>query len=507
MAKVINIDPELNNLPRKKKKIDEFRELSDIDLLRHLDSSHILHKMANEISAFTPIYPSTIFLAGLTVFSSFACRAYTVEYENGAILPLGLFSIIEQPSNTCKSEILNWFKRPFVNARKDIKSKIKEKVDFAEKALKNLSESGGETKGSPELKTVQEAKSLLNKLSGYSMFPTDATPEALAASMINTGGYFSLISSEKGLFKTVMGGHHSDGKSNNDVLLQGFNGEWIEILRKSGNNGKPGGDAFAGYSVGGICMFTQKGSISELYNVDDDCSGLAARFSKLSENNKLGDTSYFDNYRPKIDHFEEYNQVCEQITMMILEEMNLSNPANFLNLPSLKLSRRGYALIRQMQKSNAAHFGKGGKYSDEKIAPYVGKLDMQTMKQATLLHLLDGGLYDTSEPIPDKYVEACIAINDDLLSHSMEFLSIANEIGDNAAHHKILEFIGSDLKTHRDVAKHCSGRSPFRGQSDAYQKVLSAIDDMLELRLLGEQDMVVDSSGRKTSRTLLYVAK
>lgn len=499
MAKKNNVfalDPEFNNLPKKKKPIDEFRELSDIDLLRHLDSNHVLYKMSHEISKFTPIYPSTIFLAGITVFSAFACRAYTAKYENGAILPLGLFSIIEQPSNTSKSEILNWFKRPFVNARKDIKSRIKERIEYTEKCLKQLEESGGETKGSPELKAVKEARGLMDKLNGYSMFPTDATPEALAASMINTGGYFSLISSEKGLFKTVMGGHHSDGKSNNDVLLQGFNGEWIEILRKSGI-----GESFAGYSVGGICMFTQKGSISELYSVDDDCSGLAARFSKLSEKNKLGDTSYFDEFRPKIDHFAEYNQVCEQITMMILDEMNLSTPSNFLNLPSLSFTKRGYGLIREMQKSNAAHFGKGGKYSDEKIAPYVGKLDMQVMKQAALLHLLDGGVYDTAEPVPDKYVESCIAINADLLAHSMEFLSISNEIGDNAAYHKILEFIGSDLKSHRDVAKKMSQRSPFRGQSDAYQKVLSAIDQMIEIDLLAEQ------ADATTKRTLLFVKK
>jgi len=501
MTKVVNISPELNNLPRKKKPIDEFRELSEIDLLKHLDESHVLYRMSKEISAFTPIYPSTILLAGLTVFSAFACRAYSARYENGAVLPIGLFSIIEQPSNTCKSEILNWFKRPFVTARKKVKETIQAKINIASQAVDKLEEEGGTVKGSPELKALKEAQSLIDKLNGYSMFPTDSTPEALAASMINTGGFFSLISSEKGLFKTVMGGHHSDGKSNNDVLLQGFNGEWIEILRKSGI-----GETFAGYSVGGICMFTQKGSIAELYSVDDDCSGLEARFSKLSENNKLGDTAYFDVYRPKIDHFEEYNQVCETITMNILEEMNLSNPSNFLSLPQLAPSKRGYALIRAMQKENASHFGKGGKYSDEKIAPYVGKLDMQVIKQSALLYLLDGGLYATDEPIPDKYIESCIAINADLLAHSMEFLSISNEIGDNAAYHKILEFIGSELKSHRDIARICSRKSPFRGQSDAYQKVLSAIDNMIEIGLLGEQ-AVVSNDLKKQTRVLLFVAK
>lgn len=159
-----------------------------------------------------------------------------------------------------------------------------------------------------------------------------------------------------------------------------------------------------------------------------------------------------------------------------------------------------------MQKENAAHFGKGGKYSDEKIAPYVGKLDMQTIKQAALLYLLDGGLYATNEPIPDKYIESCIAINADLLAHSMEFLSISNEIGDNAAYHKILEFIGSDLKSHRDVARICSRQSPFRGQSDAYQKVLSAIDNMIEIGLLGEQ-AVLSNDSKKQTRVLLFVTK
>ncbi|CAB4132000.1 Protein of unknown function DUF3987) [uncultured Caudovirales phage] len=494
MAKVININPELNNLPKKTKAIDDLREYSDIDLLKHIDSSHILHKMSTEISAFTPIYPSTIFLAGLTIFSAFACRAYSATYENGAVLPIGLFSIIEQPSNTCKSEILNWFKRPFVNARKDIKATIKQKIDDAERAITQLENDGAEVKGTPELQAFKEAKALIDKLNKYSMFPTDSTPEALAASMIATGGYFSLVSSEKGLFKTVMGGHHSDGKSNNDILLQGFNGEWVEILRKSGN-----GENFAGYSVGGICMFTQIGSIAELYSVDDDCSGLAARFSKLSEKNKLGNTSYFDVFRPKIDHFSEYNDVCADITLSILQSSNLNNPSNFLDLSKLSLSRHGYKLIREMQKSNAAHFGKGGKYADEKIAPYVGKLDMQVIKQASSLHLLDGGLYVNE--IPDKYIESCIAINADMLAHNMEFLSISNEIGDNAAYHKILEFVGSDLKTHRDIARSCSRRSPFRGFTDGYQKVMASIETMLELNLLSEQ---VDVN---TGRVQLFVKK
>jgi len=51
-----------------------------------------------------------------------------------------------------------------------------------------------------------------------------------------------------------------------------------------------------------------------------------------------------------------------------------------------------------------------------------------------------------------------------------------------------------------------SQRSPFKGQPDGYQKVLAAIDNMVEMGLLGEQATVsIDSKNQ--NRVLLFVTK
>ncbi len=69
-----------------------------------------------------------------------------------------------------------------------------------------------------------------------------------------TQGFFSAISSEQGLFNSLLGLSYSNNAPNNDLVLNGFDGGHISSCRVTR-------DGYYGHVIGGITLFAQQGSV------------------------------------------------------------------------------------------------------------------------------------------------------------------------------------------------------------------------------------------------------
>ena len=58
-----------------------------------------------------------------------AARKYVVNYQNGEPLPIGIYSVLEQPSGTGKSWCLGIFQKPFYAIQKRLLKEATEAIN------------------------------------------------------------------------------------------------------------------------------------------------------------------------------------------------------------------------------------------------------------------------------------------------------------------------------------------------------------------------------------------
>jgi len=101
---------------------------TEISLLTYIENDHVLYVLANEVAKEADLPVNTVLIAGLSVFSSIACRKYCVSYESGGTLPIGLYSVLEQPSGTGKSRALKVFQKPFKAIQKRAQVRVMQRI-------------------------------------------------------------------------------------------------------------------------------------------------------------------------------------------------------------------------------------------------------------------------------------------------------------------------------------------------------------------------------------------
>ena len=93
--------------------LDDEQHHCTVDFLQFVDDNHILKQLSLSIANATHLPDHTVFLMGLGVFASVACRWRRVNYQHGEELPIGLYTTAEHPSGTAKSRTLKAFQKPF----------------------------------------------------------------------------------------------------------------------------------------------------------------------------------------------------------------------------------------------------------------------------------------------------------------------------------------------------------------------------------------------------------
>lgn len=446
--------------------LDNETPYSTVNLLKHIDDKQLIKRLSKTLAAGIQLPESTAFLMGMAIFSSVATRNYYVSYEYGGSIPIGLYVVTEQPPAAAKTWLQNEFQKPFDDVDDE-----KRKLQTEE--LKQLQSIDKERLSDEQKARILELKQNYQPL----LFITNTTPEALEMSLHKTGGFFSLVSSEQSLFDSLLGliNGNDSKQNNNEVVLNGFDGGKSGTLRI-------GREAYSGRSAGSVALFAQNGSIEKVLNASNG-TGLSERFLMLSEPHNLGKRKHVE--APYIDRTitAEYHELATSIARVAL---NKDNEVGFLSI-----SKNGHLEIKKYRDAIEEHLADGGAYAvHQSLRGAAGKANMQIMKVAANLHLIDGGAYQPE--IDDCHVTAAIHIVNDLLIAALGLCHAKGLIGAKAEFSAIITYLskqnGKGAKM-REITNSLKSTKPFKDATGSKtESIKNAIIEMTAQGLLMESN-------------------
>lgn len=433
-----------------------------IDFLKHVDDKHLLKQIAVNVAKVCDLPVHSVFMMGMAVFSSMACRVYKVNYQHGGSLPIGLYVIAEQPSGATKSRTLSVFQSAFIKKEREYAKKHKEKIS----RLKSIQIPCDDEK--------DELKCLLDKKI-VPLFATNPTQEAIEEKLDDTKGFFSAVSSEQGLFNTMLGQSYGDGKraNNNDILLNGFDAGYVSSMRITRKG-------YFGHVIGGAVMFAQQGSIEKLL-AQSNGTGLSERFLLLAEGHFLGTRDFLVKKQFYKELIDDYNIICHEIVENILTSQD-----EYDDLIELNICSNGWNLINEFRNVIEPNLADGCRYSHIAIRGAAAKIDMQIMKMASILHLLSGDRESFSE-IQIHHVKTAIDIAHALIEANLSLCADKGITGRKAEYIAILSLFEHDSRprTERNIIQSKSGTKPFKELSGNKSKIIrKSLDEMVEDGLL-----------------------
>ena len=457
--------------------LDNETHYCSVDLLKHLDDDNEFKKLCLSVANVCDLPASTVFLNGLGVFSSVSTRAWRVLYPDGDAKPLGLYVVTEQPSGAAKSRCQKFFLKPITDAKKSFIKDCKTKIKELSKVVTNDAEEKAAIKSQ-----IDDIQDKMNA----PLFSTDTTPEGLAATLHKTNGFFSAVSSEQGLFDSLLGVlYGKGGKNNNDIVLNAFDGGFVAQNRANSLR-----KCYTGDVAGNVVLFAQGGSIETVLTASNG-SGLAERFLMLAERHNLGnrnrETEKFLDESTRI----EYDNTSRKLALQVFESSK-----DFDELEELTITAEGWRMIRKfLQERVEPHLKDGGKYSLLSLRGAASKVDAQIMKIAGNLQLLQGVKpnFDTGRyEIDNDLVNDSIGIVADLLEAHYAMLKDKGLIGTKAEWQAIITFMtekrprGANMA---DLKNALRATRPFSAATGSKRAVIeSAITEMVRDGLLTVDD-------------------
>jgi len=448
----------LNAPPKQTTLLDVDYRYCNVDLTKHVDDSHIIKRMAVELSKVTAIRESTILLVGMAVFSSMLCRIMAIDRFGGA-LSSGLYVVAQQPPATAKSRVIDAFQLPFMKS-------AERRIKFLKERLKSTSISETE---------LEDLTKSLRLLRGFPFFVSNTTPEGLEASLNKTSGGFACVSSEQGMFNSLIGGMYNDGNvNNNDVVLYGYAGEHLHVERVSRKG-------FSGTPYGSIVLFSQDGSIETLLK-SSASSCMAERFLKIAEKPRFGEHIERRAINPEL--LSEYERICDSMFDDFLQSEKYTNPDPLFFLPRFNFSVESMKLINCLSNNLDSHFADGGKYSNDAMRGFCGKADIHARKIAVNLHTMENGIY--SPTVDHKHVISAISIIHELIDSHEKLLSEHGAIGNKSAYKAIIKYLDGKKRADNEICQYCVKIQPFKSYNDGSKTayIRTVLEEMLEKNVI-----------------------
>lgn len=449
-----------NNSTSYNKILDSPSSKQKLDLLRHIDDTQLIKQLSLSIANSIHIPVNTVLLLGLSLFSSVSCRKYVVDYQHYGSLPIGMYTIAEHPSGTGKSRCLKLFQQPFFEINSDISTTHADKLQRLQKRVESGQASDFEKNELIELEMRRVPQ----------LFTTNATPEGLEKSLPDNNGIFAAVSSEQGLFNSLFGKTYANGVSNNDVILNAFDGGHISVNRVTRLG-------YHGNVVGSVVCFAQDGSIDTIIDSSNG-TGLSERFQMIAEPSLLGTRKHTVSTQIDQSLLEQYALACQ------FAESILIRPISFDDLNHLTISKAGFHKINSYRDTIEPYLADNGKYSYTTLRGAAGKIDMQIMKMAANLHLLDGGQY--IHQIDDKHIDAAIGIANELLENQLKILQDKGIIGLKAEYESILSmFEVKTIRSEREIIQAKRNTKPFKDfNGNIAESIRQSLEEMTDMRLL-----------------------
>lgn len=440
--------------------LDASEQTKSVDLLSFIADDHLIKQLSKGIASTYHLPESTVFMMGISIFSSMACRKYCVNYADGSSLPIGLYVIAEQPSGVGKSRCLGFFQKPFYEIHKGLAQDRTKQLNY----LLGIEETS-------ELSDAehQELYELKNNMMP-NLCTTNATPAGLELTLASNYGFFAAISSEQGLFNSLFNSKSNGGVVNNDVVLNGFDGGFVNVSRA-------GREGYSGHITGSVTCFAQQGSIETILEASQG-SGLSERFLMLVEPHMLGKRDHTLEQSINNEITIKYEITCDFAVDLLKE------PRLYDDLSHLFINKEGFKLIAEYKNEIEPFLADGGKYSFTALRGVASKINIQVMKIAANLHLLDNGFWKPE--IELKHVKSAIQIADKLLQHQRQLLIDKGIIGLKAEYQTMLRFFEfRDTKlTLRMIQQKCRNVKPFKDMPKASQAIKGCLAEMVKDDLL-----------------------
>lgn len=281
------------------------------------------------------------------------------------------------------------------------------------------------------------------------LFVTNSTPEGLEKTLIESNGFFSAVSSEQGLFNSLLGNSYGGNgrQNNNDLLLNGFDGGDVNSLR-AGRTG------FNGSVIGAVCCFAQQGSVETILNASNG-TGVSERFLMLSEPHNLGRRNHKQVFNKSLFAEHNYASQCDKFEDII------EDPLSPDDLIVLTISPNGFDLIKDYRNSIEHFLKDGGRFSHISLRGAGCKIDMQIMKISANLHLSD---FDQSTVIADKHVISAIEIANELLEANLRLCQAKGIMGLKAEFTAVINYLTSKqgVKSEREIINSLRSTQPFK---------------------------------------------
>lgn len=286
--------------------------------------------------------------------------------------PVNLYVVASQPPGTGKSGIKSKFCDPIKAAydeinvtnrieRQILESKLKDEQKEVEKA------SGSDNELRARLMKIEEIKSKIAETPVYKYAFQDVTPEALEVAALSQRGIFNVVSDEATAVSALLGTMYGDGnKTNNGMLLKGFDGELVETGRISREGG-------VGTVRGVFAILAQDEAIRGMIENGLRGNGALERFLMVREKPTLG-TRNHSIYTPVPYELKQLYE--ETVTNLVRQQ----NPVCF------ELSKEAQEFIAYLKNDYEPHLADGGKYSHALLRGAIGKLDKNVIKIACILH-------------------------------------------------------------------------------------------------------------------------
>ena len=269
----------------------------------------------------------------------------------------------------------------------------------------------------------------------------------------------------------MLGISYNTGSDDNDIILNGFDGGYV-------GSSRAGREPYNGIVVGSVVCFAQEGSIEKILGQSNG-TGLAERFLFLSEQHMLGTRDHTLIVDSNDALMAEYAAACS-FAFDVLE-----TPKHYKDITNLTISKSGHYTIALYRNEIEPHLADGGKFSHISLRGAASKCNMQIMKIAANLHLLDGG--SSQSEIADHHVESAIQIANELLEANLALCVDKGIIGVRAEFKSILSLFenSSNARTERNIISVKHKALPFKDfTGDRSKLIRKTLVEMVDQRLL-----------------------
>lgn len=343
-------------------------------------STGLMARMAISISNEVSFPPSTAFLHGLGAVSSALNKGFKIKFKKTTI-PLNLFVITAQRPSTGKSSINSFFMEPINRAYDDEnkrtaveRMKLQRDLAMTEDKLEKMlsvKSTANEYEMQEAYDVIQSIKNKLKEIPEWVSNITNATIEATEMVAASQNGLFNIVSAEADAINVITGNVYGDAKSKKQysIILSGWDNEEVKTFRvgRKGINCKVRGS---------ISILAQADAVDTILQSSEGGRGVTERFLLLDEKGFLG-------YRTKGTITEaQYNAITTEYSNTV---NNIVAERDVL----IDFSPESLDFIQAVKFRMEPNLKEDGKYANDLIGGFMGKLEKHVMKIAAILHCTD----------------------------------------------------------------------------------------------------------------------